>query len=312
MRRTLKTLVLLAVIAGLAGVARAQEVKPEIWEKRTDAEIKKVEEAARKDACLRLVEDVYRLPVERYRNVYDMMLKVDQVNQELIKELAKAPVVARKHLEDGRMQVTVVATPAQVVSILKKAYGKVDWALAEEDSTINAIARSTKADEQLLAKGEAALRKSPGEKHLLSRRAALLKAETDLAKQLLKMRIHDDQHLDDTVVKMVRDLPRMGDQIINGLSATVIHAEEFADDRSVEMTAEVKVGPVAVFIDNARRVYDTAGKYDRWVWNLARITEDMIFNAKASARPTEKTPKDEPLALEKRAFAEALKTMPKK
>ena len=57
---------------------------------------------------------------------------------------------------------------------------------------------------------------------------------------------------------------------------------------------------------------DTAGKYDRWVWNLARITEDMIFNAKASARPTEKTPKDEPLALEKRAFAEALKTMPKK
>jgi hypothetical protein len=238
------------------------------------------------------------------------MLKVDSVNQALIKGLAKAPAIKRKLLEDGRMEVQVVTTPKEVVGILKKAYGDVDWAQAEDDSTINAIARQTKADEKIFATGVAALRKSPAEKHLMSMRAALLKAEVDLAKQLLKMRIRERYEDDeDTILDFVNDFPRIGDQITNGLSATVIHASEFADDGSVELTAEVKVGPISTLIDNGRRVYDTAGKYDHWIWNLPEITKDMIFNAKASAKPAEKSPDNEPLALERAAFEKAKKEL---
>ena len=121
----------LLMLACLASPASAQvidldaepvkEHRPEIWTKASAADVKKAEEAARKDACLRLVEAAYRLPVSSERDVFDMLLRNEKVNAELISELGKAKAIGGDYLEDGTVRVRVATTPIEVTGILKKA-----------------------------------------------------------------------------------------------------------------------------------------------------------------------------------------------
>ena len=168
--KALKVPVVLLLVLAAAQVDAQIVVKPpkkgrpEVWKTASDADTKAAEAAAAKNARLRLVEAVYRLPVSTSRDVMDMMIKNDPVNKDLIAGLAGAKVVRVKYLEDGTVQVKVQTTPATVMAILKKAYEKVDWDLAEEDATIAAIARRTKAKKKIkLAKRMLKKKRNSGE-----------------------------------------------------------------------------------------------------------------------------------------------------
>jgi len=290
-----------------------EKKKPEIWEKASAAGAKRAEEAARSDACLRLVEAVYRLPVSSDRDVLDMMIKNKQVDADLIKGLSKAPAVNADYLEDGTVRITVATTPAEVVKVLKGAYAKVDWDLAEEDHVIAAVATRTKADTQILAVGEGALGGSVGEKRLTVRRAALAKAikqiGVQVAKLVLREHDYDWQHVER---RWLRDFALAFEQVPTkialGLSTVRIHSEKWLDDGSVELRGELDVIRVSELAARAQSLYDRRGKFAGWGFSaLLTSTKDMIFHAEVTASPKDPVPKNSPLALEIEAFDAALK-----
>jgi hypothetical protein len=286
--------------------------KPEIWTKASDAGTKRAEEAARKDACLQLVETVYRLPVSGSRDVLDMMIRNPQVNNDLTSELTKAKSVGAEYLDDGTVRVTVATTPVEVTAILKKAYEKVDWAQAEEDGVIAAVGQVTKPETQLLGVGEAGLEGSPGEKRTAVRRAALVKAEREIVLQILAMALGDGEGR-----KHVRDFalyfPQVPRKIALGMSTARIESEKFAADGSVELRAEVNVVNVTELVYRAEILYDVQQKWsNNWFGAMLTSTREMIFGADAKAAAGEAGPKnDTPLALELQAVNEALKVTPK-
>ncbi len=290
-----------------------EKKKPEIWEKASPAGTKRAEEAARKDACLRLVEAVYRLPVSGNRDVLDMMIKNRQVDADLIKGLLKAPAVNAEYLEDGSVRMTVATTPAEVVKVLKSAYARVDWDLAEEDHVIAAVASRTKAGTQILAVGEGALAGSVGETRLPVRRAALSKAVRAIGVQIAKLvlREHDyDGHQDER--RWMQDFAiafkQVPTKIALGLSTVRIHSEEWNEDGSIKMRAELDVIVVSQLVHRAQGLYDRRGRFARWGFStLLSSTKDMIFHAEVTASSEDRVPKNTPLALEIETFDAALK-----
>jgi len=286
--------------------------KPGVWVNASEAGTKRAEEAARKDACVRLVETVYRLPVLTSRDVLDMMIRNPQVNKDLTGELAKAKSVGAEYLDDGTVRVTVAATPAEVTEILKKAYEKVEWDQAEEEDVIRAVSQMTKADTRLLGVGEAGLEGSPAERRIPVRRAALLKAERDIAVQILAMVLGEGEerkHVRDFVVYF----PQVPRKIALGMSTTRIDSEKFAADGSVELRAEVDVTKVVELVYRAELLYDQQQKWSgNWFGALLTSTREMIFGADAKAAAGETGPKrDAPLLFELQVVNDALKVTPK-
>lgn len=287
--------------------------KPETWTKATEADVKKAEEAARKDACVALVEVVYRLPVAANRDVYDMLLKNPQVDKDLVKALSEVKPLQGVYLEDGTVRLTVVTTPAAVMDILKKAYAKVDWDKAEEDSTLAAVASRTKKDQLLSAVGESALAGSIGEKRLPVRRAALAKALEDIASKALAWVLRDDyrtqDHVDDFCLA-IREAPK---KLALGLSAAKIYTEEWAADGSLELRAEVNAKVISDLLINAQNLYDGRGKYREWAWtSLRTAAEDMILQGAGKAKAGESAPEATPLGPEMKAVDAAMKATQKK
>jgi len=309
-----------AVVVLCAGWAAAQVIdldapkekaKPEIWQKASAADVKRAEEAARKDGCLRLVEAVYRLPVSGERDILDMMLRNKQVDKDLIDGLSKCVPVGADYLEDGTVRVTVVTTPAQVVTVLKAAYAKVDWDLAEEDSVIAAVGTQTKADTQILAVGEAALTGSVGEKRIPVRRAAMAKAGHEIGVEVAKLVLREDDWRE-TERKWLRDFAlafkQVPAKIALGLGTMRVHSEKWADDGSVELRAEVDAIVVAQLINRAYSLYDRRRKFSDWGFGtLLNATRDMIFHAEVKASPKDRPPSSAPLAMELEAVDSALK-----
>jgi len=313
----------LLMLACLTGASAAQvidldteptkEFRPEIWTKASAADVKKAENAARADACLRLVEAVYRLPVSSERDVYDMMLRNETVNAELIRELGKAKAFGGDYLEDGTVRVRVATTPIEVSRILKKAYEKVDWADAEEDAVIAAVGYRMKRDTQVLAEGEGALPKSPGARHIPVRRAALTKASQRIVLEILRMIIG---HQDDEHAVTVRDFALAVDtiprKIALGLSDVRIRDETWANDGSVEMRAELNAIAVTDLVRRGQALHDKRGKWSTWAFgHLINYTRDMILHAEVKATTKDRAPKDAPLAIELEAVDQAIKISPK-
>ena len=216
-----------------------QAAKPEIWIRAAEADAKAAEEAARKDACVRLVEAVYRLPVASNRDVFDMVMKNLAVTRDLIAGLSLAKVVHADYLEDGTVRVKVTTTPAAAMEILKKAYAKVDWEFQEDEGTIAAVARLTKADTVVYAEGEAALAGSLGEKRIPVRRAALVRAEEEIAGKILVMVLGNVYEKGERVRDFLVGLPEAKRKLALGLAETRICAEEWADDGSLSLRAEL-------------------------------------------------------------------------
>ncbi len=313
MRHNLYLVILLAGTAVFAEEApKAEEpaaAKPAIRLTAGDAAVKQAEESARKDACLRLVETAYRLPVGNNRDVYDMMMKNAVVDKDLIKGLADAVPTKTIYLEDGTVRVTVSTTPAKVSAILKKAYEKVDWDKAEEDSTISAVAQGAKKDEPIFGTGESALAKTDGEKRLAVRRAAKLKAETEIANKVLDMVLGGGGAGHDLVRDYCLGVPESQKKLALGLSLVTIRSEDWDTDGSVELTAEVAAKPVISEIYLARALYDRKNKYADWGWyQLTTSTKEMIVQGTAKATAKEAAVVDLPLALETKAVDAAIKS----
>lgn len=282
--------------------------KPDIWVKAAAADAKAAEDAARKDACVRLVAAAYQLEVANNRDVYDMMLKNSQVDKALIAALADAAPNDAQYLEDGTVRVTVTATPAQVVAILKKAYAKVDWDKAEEDAVIDAAGSRAKKDALLTATGEGALPGSLGEKRIPVRRAALVKAEQEIAVQVLSMVLRDDYHKQDHVHDFCLGIREGQKKLALGLSLARVYTEEWAEDGSVDLKAEVNAKPVIHLLYLARDLYDRRNTYRDWGWSgMINAAEDMILQGSAKAKPADVPPPAAPLAVELKAVDEAMK-----
>jgi len=287
--------------------------RPEIWKTASEAGTSEAEAAATTDATTRLVAAVYMLPVSSARDVYDMMLKNDQVNRDLVKALKGAKVVRVKYLEDGTARVTVQTTPREVMAILKKAYEKVDWDLAEEDATIAAVARRTKATTKITATGEGALPGSPAAKRIPIRRAALLKGERALALDVMKLVIRDDETWRNR--KLLREyalaFQQVPKKIALGLSTTRIANETWNDDGSVKMRVELDVIHVSQLVYRSQVVYDKRRRWAEWgIGYLPTWTKDMIFKKDAAAGPRDPVPADGVLSIELRAVDEAIKITP--
>ena len=316
-----------AIVAVLAGVLTAsgatvsaqvivkspKEGRPAIWKNATDEATQKAEEAARADAARRLVEAVYLLPVSGDRDVMDMMLKNAQVNKDLIAALgAVKPIGAAEYLEDGTVRVQVRTTPREVVAILKKAYAKIDWDLAEEDAVINAVASRTKATQKVPATGIGALAGSPGEKRLPVRRAALLKAKRAMALKILKMVIREDDNWRDRryLHEFAKAFPQVPKKMAAGLTTAYIKSETWADDHSVTMRVELNVVKVAEVVRRAQLLYDKRRKWGEWgIPHLVTWTKDMIFKEDPTAAPGDPTCAGGVLVLEQRAVDDAMKTL---
>ena len=286
--------------------------KPEVWAKASEAGTARAVEAARKDACVRLVEAAYRLPVSTNRDVLDMMIRSLPANKDLTSELGKAKTVSTEYLDDGTARVTVATTPAEVAGILKKAYEKVDWDQAEEDGVIAAVAQMTKAETQLLGVGEAALEGSPAEKRIPVRRAALVKAERDIAAKILAMVIDDGverKHVRDFVLFFMP----VSRKVALGMTAARIESEKFAPDGSIELRAEVNATDVVSLVYRAESLYDLKNQWSNSSFGaLLTSTREMVFAADAKAAAAEASPRtDTPLVLELQAVNEALKVTPK-
>jgi len=319
-RAAIPVLVLLLVALSAATQAQViirpeKEGRPEIWRNASDADTQKAEEAALKDAAERLVEAVYILPVSGDRDVMDMMMKNAQVDKDLIVSLSKAPQTGvGEYLEDGTVRVKVVTTPAEVVKILKQAYAKVDWDLAEEDAVINAVATQTKRTKKIIATGAGALPGSPGERRIPVRRAALLKAKREMAVKVLKMVIRDDDWHERNrrylreFAQAFKQVPR---KMALGLATTRIPAETWADDGSVEMRVELDVVKVSELVRRAQLLYDKRRHWGRWgIPSLVTWTKDMIFKEDPKAARGEPVPKSGILALEFQAVEEAMRITP--
>ena len=291
--------------------AKPDKARPEIWQKASAADVKRAEEAGRKDACVRLVEAVYRLPVSGERDVLDMMLKNKQVDKDLVTGLSKCVAVGADYLEDGTVRVTVATTPAQVVKVLKAAYAKVDWDLAEEDSVIAAVAQRTKPSTQILAVGEGALAGSVGEKRIPVRRAALAKAAHKIGVRISHLVLREDDWRF-TERKWLRDFAvafkQVPAKIALALSTIRVHSEKWADDGSVELRAEMDAIVAAQLVYRAYSLYDRRRKFTDWGFgNLITSMRDMIFSADVKASPKDRPPKNTPLAMELDAADSALK-----
>lgn len=304
-------MLLLAAGASVAQVidldAPEKEDELEIWRKASAAAVKTAEEAAGTDARLRLVEAVYRLPVNGQRDVYDLMLKNPQVDADLIKGLGKAVPVGARHLEDGTVRVSVVTTPAEVVQILRKAYEKVDWDKAEDDAVIAAVARLTKADTQILAEGEGALAGSLGEKKIPIRRAGLFKGEKAIALQVVRMVIGEHGDIG-RVRDFALDFKEVPKKLALGLATSTIHSEEWKEDGTVEMRVELNVINVVELIRRAQPLYDQRRKWANWWFgSLIAAARDRIYHAQVKAGPADVVPENTPLAGELEAIDEALK-----
>ena len=293
--------------------APAEKPKPEIWLNAPGAAATKAEEAARKDACLRLAEAVYRLPVTGNRDVLDLLLKSDSVSKDLLAALADSKPAGTEYLEDGSVRVTVTTTSDAVVAILKKAYEKVPWDVAEEDSTIAAVANLTKKDAPISGVGLAALAGSLGEKRLPVRRLALARAEQEIAQKVCAIVIGGGAppvRVRDFALAF-KEVPK---KMALGLTAVRIRSEEWADDGSVELTAEALTLQAVQPVVLAQSLYDRAGKYySGALGEMLRTTKGMILqgSGKAKLKEKESPPGGAPLALEMKAVEEALKVVPK-
>ena len=288
--------------------------RPEIWQKAKAADVKQAEEAARKDACMRLVESAYMLTVSSTRDILDLMMKNDKVNEDFIKELGKTKALKSKYLEDGTVRTKVCTTPKKVAEILKKLYSKVDWDLAEEDSVIAAIepqAARVKKDMVIYGEGEGALKGSVGEKRIPVRRAAKVEAEKDIMVQILKLILADYQYS-----KQIRDFALKYKQVPTkmalGMTTARIHSEEWQPNGSVKMQVEVDVVKVTQLVYMAQTLYAPHLYYDGGFYSVVTATRDMIFNSDQTANAGAKGPKNGVLELEKEAVDEALKVKPAK
>ena len=282
--------------------------KPAIWLNAPEADAKKAEEAARKDACLRLVETAYRLPVASNRDVYDMMMKNAAVDKALVKGLADSMATKTVYLEDGTVRVTVSTTPGAVSAILKKAYEKVDWDKAEEDSTISAVAQGAKRDEPIFGTGESALAASDGEKHLAVRRSALLAAETEIATKVLDMVLGGGGTGRDHLRDFCMGVPEAQKKLALGLTFARIHAEEWSAEGGVELSAEVAAKPVIGLLHLARSLYDRQNKYADWGWGaLIPSTQNMLVQGSGKAGAKDAAADDAPLMIELKAVDAAIR-----
>ena len=290
------------------------DTRPEIWKKAKASAVKKAEEAARKDACLRLVESAYMLTVSSTRDVLDLMIKNDKVNQDFIKELGKTKALKSKYLEDGTVRTKVCTTPKKVVAILKKLYSKEDWDRAEEDHVIAAIesnAARVKKDMVLYGEGEGALKGSVGAKRIPVRRAARAAAAKEIMVKILKLILYDYEYS-----KQIRDFALKYKQVPTkmalGMSTARIHSEEWQPNGSVKMQVEVDVVKVTRLVYTAQRLYAPHQYYDSSFYTVVTATKDMIFSSDQTANAGAKGPKNGVLVLESKAVDEALKVKPKK
>lgn len=291
-----------------------EDTRPEIWKKAKASDIRRAEEAARKDACLRLVESAYMLTVSSTRDVLDLMIKNDTVNQGFIKELGKTKALKSEYLEDGTVRTKVCTIPKKVAAILKKLYSKVAWDLSEEDHVIAAIesqAARVKKNMVLYGEGEGALKGSRGAKRIPVRRAAKVEAEKDIMVKILKLVLYDYQYS-----KQIRDFALKYEHVpakmALGMSTARIHSEEWQPDGSVKMQVEVDVVKVTRLVYTAQRLYAPHQYYDSSFYALVTSTKDMIFNSDRTAKAGAKGPKNGTLELESEAVDEALKVKPPK
>ncbi|HUU44003.1 MAG TPA: hypothetical protein VMX57_09495 [Planctomycetota bacterium] len=301
-----------ARVDGQILVKPPRQGRPEIWKNASDADTEKAEAEATRAARLRLVEAVYLLPVSSTRDVYDMMIKNAPVNKDLVAGLGDAKAVRTTYLDDGRVEVKVQTTPAEVVAILKKAYEKVDWDLAEEDSTVAAVATQTKATEKIYATGVGALPGSVGEKRIPVRRAALVKADRELALEVLKLVIREQEVGRDHVLlrEFALAFSQVPKKIALGLSTARVVDETWNDDGSVTLRVELDVVKVTELVRRAQALYDVRRKWAEWgVPYLVTWTKDMIFK-KEVASTGETAPPDGVLAIELKAVDDAIKITP--
>ncbi len=282
--------------------------KPDVWAKAPEADAKAAEESARKDACVRLVEAAYRLPVAGNRDVLDMLLRNLQVDKDLAAGLAGAKPVNAEYREDGSVRVTVTTTPAEVMEILKNAYAKVDWDLQEEDATIAAVATLTKKDAVISAVGESALAGSDGEKRIPVRRAAMQKAKVEIAGTFLGMILGSVYGKDERVRDFCLLFPDAKRKLALELARTRVYSEEWKEGGCVDLRAEAVAKPFAERLVKAQNLYDREGKCAQWGWwGLQKGCEDLLVQGKAQAKPGDAVPANTPLAGEFRAVEEAMK-----